>query len=186
MRRRRTSAPPALLLTVAAASAFAGMLVGGLALFLFDPRNGRRRRALARDRVVHLSHASLRRTRLATRRLRAGSAAARRRAVHAVAHRESSVPDDRTLLDRVESVVFRSSSIPKGAVNLTVFEGVAILRGALEDPDEIAAFERRVRDVPGVRGVNNLLHLAGTDAPNKHDAIVASHLAVNDRLLPHR
>lgn len=63
---------------------------------------------------------------------------------------------------------------------------MAILRGTLDNPDAIADFERRVREVPGVRGVNNLLHVAGTDAPNKHDAIAASHLGMNDRLTHHR
>ena len=33
-----------------------GLVIGGLAMFIFDPQQGRRRRALARDKMVHYGH----------------------------------------------------------------------------------------------------------------------------------
>jgi hypothetical protein len=44
---------------------------------------------------------------------------------------------------------------------------MVILRGELENPTDIGRIEDRVRAVPGVRGVQNLLHPRGTPAPNK-------------------
>ena len=34
----------------------AGVAVGALAMYIFDPQQGRRRRALARDQLVHAGH----------------------------------------------------------------------------------------------------------------------------------
>ena len=34
----------------------AGAALGALAMFIFDPQEGRRRRALARDKMVHYGH----------------------------------------------------------------------------------------------------------------------------------
>ena len=33
-----------------------GLVLGGLAMYIFDPEQGRRRRALARDKMVHYKH----------------------------------------------------------------------------------------------------------------------------------
>ncbi len=33
-----------------------GMAVGALAMYVFDPQRGRRRRALARDKAIHAAH----------------------------------------------------------------------------------------------------------------------------------
>jgi gas vesicle protein len=36
----------------------AGLALGAVAMFVFDPQQGRRRRALARDKLVHARHAA--------------------------------------------------------------------------------------------------------------------------------
>ncbi|HVD01685.1 MAG TPA: BON domain-containing protein [Candidatus Dormibacteraeota bacterium] len=79
---------------------------------------------------------------------------------------ENRDPDDLTLLDRVESEVFADPSIPKKKINLMVVDGKAVIRGQVEEP-QIRAIEAAVRKVVGVREVENLLHPAGTPAPNK-------------------
>ena len=42
-----------------------------------------------------------------------------------------------------------------------------ILRGAVRRLEDVSEVERRVRNVNGVRGVQNLLHLEGTPAPTR-------------------
>ena len=61
--------------------------------------------------------------------------------------------------------VFRDPALPKGAVNLNVEAGRVVLRGEVADPALVEELERRVRDVVGVREVENLLHPPGADVP---------------------
>jgi len=75
--------------------------------------------------------------------------------------------DDLTLRDRVESEVFRNPDLPKGQINLDVESGVVTIRGQVENAYQIANVEKAVLKVPGVAGVENLLHVDGTPAPNK-------------------
>jgi hypothetical protein len=49
------------------------------------------------------------------------------------------------------------------------------LRGELEDAADATRLEAAVRAVPGVDDVVNLIHRPGEAAPNKADAIKASH-----------
>jgi osmotically-inducible protein OsmY len=74
-------------------------------------------------------------------------------------------PDDQTLVDRVESEIFRDRNEVKGKVNINAEEGVVVLRGELDSQDLIDDLVNAVRDVDGVRNVENLLHLPGTEAP---------------------
>jgi osmotically-inducible protein OsmY len=74
-------------------------------------------------------------------------------------------PDDQTLVDRVESEIFRDRGEVKGKVNINAEEGVVVLRGQLDSQDLIDDLVNAVREVDGVRNVENLLHLPGTEAP---------------------
>ncbi|MDX6449821.1 MAG: hypothetical protein QOK13_209 [Gaiellaceae bacterium] len=76
-------------------------------------------------------------------------------------------PDDQTLVDRVESEIFRDRKEVKGKVNINAEEGVVVLRGELESQDLIEDLVNAVREVDGVRNVENLLHTPGTEAPTK-------------------
>jgi osmotically-inducible protein OsmY len=76
-------------------------------------------------------------------------------------------PDDQTLVDRVESEIFRNRKEAKGKVNINAEEGVVVLRGELESQDMIEDLVNAVREVDGVRNVENLLHTPGTEAPVK-------------------
>lgn len=82
--------------------------------------------------------------------------------------------DDETLTQRVESEIYRDATLPKGPVTLHARDGIVTLRGALERHEQMRAFEAAVRNVPGVRDVENLLHLPETAAPNKRAALEAS------------
>jgi|tagenome__1003787_1003787.scaffolds.fasta_scaffold20886770_3 hypothetical protein len=74
--------------------------------------------------------------------------------------------DDAELAHKVESVVFRDDDLPKGKVSINAENGTVFLRGQVDSPDTIVLLERAVRDVEGVGGVENLLHVPGTPAPH--------------------
>ena len=76
--------------------------------------------------------------------------------------------DDWTLKAKVESELFRDEHEVKGAVNVNAQEGVVQLRGELPSQDLIEALVARTRKIHGVKDVENLLHVPGTEAPMHH------------------
>jgi hypothetical protein len=141
-------------------------------MYFLDPDRGRRRRNMARDRLG----ARLRRVGRGIASMWRGAAADAYGVSHRIVHlvpKVTDVPDDETLRQRVESQLFRDRHIPKGRLNITAEHGTIILRGELENPAEVARLEQRVLRVPGVRGVQNLLHPHGTPAPNKERSRMA-------------
>ena len=86
---------------------------------------------------------------------------------NALAQENEEPPNDATLVQRVESQIMRGQEVPKGAININAEDGVVVLRGELDRPEQIRDLEGAARHVKGVRGVRNLLHLHGTPAPNK-------------------
>jgi osmotically-inducible protein OsmY len=149
----------------------AAIVGGGLAWFL-DPNSGARRRNITRDKLRSL----LRRgTREAERRVGYARGQAYGIVQERVPHRRDNPdPDDVTLRDRVESEVFRDRRIPKGQINVNVADGVVELRGELPSQGDIDYVVERVRQVPDVREIHNYLHLPGTPAPNKEEALRVS------------
>jgi hypothetical protein len=71
---------------------------------------------------------------------------------------------DETITRKVESELFRDPEIPKGHIVVNTVEGVVQLRGEVKRPAVVKAIEVRVRAVPEVRDVENLLHLPKTPA----------------------
>jgi len=143
----------------------AGAAAGAVAVYFFDPERGRARRA----QFVDWSGVRLRRgwRELNQIAARTGSNAAAF-PQRMVSLRSGPRPaDDLTLRDRVESEVFRNADLPKGQINLVVESGVVTIRGQVDNAFQIASVEKAVLKVPGVAGVENLLHVDGTPAPNK-------------------
>jgi osmotically-inducible protein OsmY len=70
--------------------------------------------------------------------------------------------NDAALARKVETEIFRDEDVPKGAINVNVEEGVVYLRGEARNPDQIKDLGEAAREVDGVRGVENLLHLPDT------------------------
>jgi hyperosmotically inducible periplasmic protein len=136
---------------------------GGVIAALADPASGARRRAMLRDRGVAAGRHALRRlSRLA--RFEAGKlqgAVAERR------HAEAPPADDRTLVDKVRSEAFRGLSVTGHAINVGAVDGVVTLRGQVDDATLRETIASRVAAVAGVRGVENLLHLATEPAPHQ-------------------
>jgi osmotically-inducible protein OsmY len=151
--------------------AAAGM--GAAAMYLVDPDRGRGRRAQLRDRFG-----------AATRRLRRDVERQRRyEAGVAEGARHADLPprrpaDDQALADRIRSEL--GSAFPSDRVVLNVVEGVAEVRGEVDDQATIDRVVQAVSEVAGVAGVENLLHLTGTPPPAKADAIRASTEAATD------
>jgi gas vesicle protein len=148
----------------------AGALAGAFAVYLFDPERGKARRAI----VVDWTSARLRRGIRSLNQLGRYSAntasAMPQRMISLKSGQQRPTPDDLTLRDRVESEVFRDPELPKGEINFDVSNGIVTIRGAVENAFRIATIEKAVFKVPGVTGVENLLHVSGTPAPNKAEA----------------
>jgi hypothetical protein len=148
-------------------------MASALLMYFYDPRLGRGRRAMLRDKWSSRTRRLGRGMRALWRGAAADAYAASRRFVHLVP-REIEFADDETLRQRVESELFRDRDIPRGRLNITAEHGTIILRGELEAIDDIAHLEDVVRRMPGVRGVQNLLHPQGTPAPNKERSRMAT------------
>ena len=146
----------------------AGAISGAVAVYFLDPERGRARRA----RFVDWCSARLRRGWGALnqwgRRTGTTAAAIPQRMVTL---RTGPPPvDDLTLRDRVESEVLRNRDLPQGRINFDVESGIVTVRGQVDNAYQIATIEKAILKVPGVGGVENLLHVSGTPAPNKADA----------------
>jgi BON domain len=77
--------------------------------------------------------------------------------------------DDVGLARKVETIIFRDDSVPKGKIDVNAADGVVWLRGEAKTPDMIKALERQASAIPEVNKVENLLHLPKTPAPTRTD-----------------
>jgi osmotically-inducible protein OsmY len=138
--------------------------MGGAAFMYFaDSQNGRRRRHLTRDRAVSVGRHAARRGRRLVHHVSSDARGYVERAKHVRGGTEEL--DDQTLVDKVESIVFRHRDVPKGQINVNAENGVVFLRGEVDRRELIGALEVRVRKVKGVRGVENLLHARASSPP---------------------
>ncbi len=151
----------------------AGVLAAGsaVAAYFLDPESGRARRIRIVERTRHLARTTGKRV---ARESRYAFHTLRARTLHLVSPETPGAANGSTLLDRVESELFRDRSIPHGRLTFEVEETTVILRGELDSADEMSRVEAAVRRVPGVSEVKSLLHLPGTPAPNKAAALAAS------------
>ena len=134
-------------------------LMGAGAAYLFDPRQGRRRRHELRDRSAAI----------ARRTVRLGAKKAKFAGGHArgvlatgrqLASKREIVADDAKIVQRIRSDALRTAGVATRDVEVEVEDGVATLRGAVEGratADELVA---RVSKVPGVRDVAAILRVS--------------------------
>jgi hypothetical protein len=148
----------------------AGAATGATLMYMADPDRGRRRRAVARDRTFAAVRRSGRRADKLGRRTSSKLTGMASWAVHLPA-RSGQFVDDQMLTDRIMSQVFRDRAIPHGRVNINVQDGVAILRGVLDQPEQIRELREAVEHVRGVREVESHLHLAEMTPTNKAQAL---------------
>jgi osmotically-inducible protein OsmY len=136
--------------------------LGALIAYFFDPDNGRRRRALARDRIP----AYFRKLNERAERVSAQAEGVKQKATH-LKEEEKPQPDDVTLARKVETEIFRDADVPKGQINVNAEKGKIFLRGEVEKPELIKDLEKRAKKVQGVAEVENLLHTPGPAASAK-------------------
>jgi osmotically-inducible protein OsmY len=138
-----------------------GAAIGVAGMYLFDPQQGRTRRAKLQDQVTAF--------------VRRGAREAGRKADYARGQAEGlrhvgssdSAPDnDQTLTAKVESEVLSRGNYPKGQINVNTVGGIVELRGTCETHEQIDELEAAVRKVAGVVDVRNFLHVYGTPRPN--------------------
>jgi uncharacterized membrane protein len=132
-------------------AALLGAGVGATLMYAFDPRRGRRRRALVHDKAVHMVHQERQFVDKAVRDLRH-----RGRGLFArLRHLGSDHPSDDVLLGRVRSALGRHVSHPS-AIEVDVLDGEVTLRGPIlaDEVDDVVHGIKRVR---GVRCVENQL-----------------------------
>lgn len=145
-----------------------GYLIAGAlglaAMYFLDPDRGKRRRALVRDRTAGTIRRATTMTERTQRKVVSDAYGVGRKMSHHPGMTQEEPPNDATLAQKVMSELFRDQRIPKGSINVNAENGVVQIRGQVEHPEEILEIEGRVRRVPGVLDVENLLHLPGTPA----------------------
>lgn len=140
-----------------------GAGVGAATTYFADPQSGRRRRSMARDRGL----AFVRRTSGRAEQVGRGVAADAQGVTEKLQHTAEAPKDfdDATLARKVETEIFREPDVPKGQIDVNAADGVVSLRGEVESAEMIEQLVERTRNVQGVQGVENLLHVPGTQAP---------------------
>jgi hypothetical protein len=157
MRERLIDFAPAILLAVVATG------VGVVSAFLLDPTMGPARRGRLRERVAGQVQRIGRRTgRVPISPDVDGTGIGGR----PDGEMYDASSDAVGLAQRVETELFRDPDIDKARISITVDARTVFLRGTADTPTSIAMVERRVRRIPGVGEVVNLLHLPGTPVPN--------------------
>lgn len=140
-----------------------GLAAGAAATALFDPRQGRRRRALGKDKLAHWRRTLPRQ--LARYERRAEGAVLG--AIHEMGGGAGrATPDEleRYVVERVMSELGHDATIPLGALNFDAVDGLVYIRGRVDDAATAERIVAMAGRVAGVRGVISLMRLASGDA----------------------
>lgn len=125
----------------------AAALAAGVAYF-FDPRSGRRRRALVRDKLVHATHVACT---FAGKANRDAQHRAHGLVSSALSHFRPDHSEDAVVVERVRTELGRLSTHP-GAIDVSCQDGVVRLRGDVlaDEVDRVVAGVKHVRGVARV------------------------------------
>jgi osmotically-inducible protein OsmY len=144
-----------------------GLVALGAALtYFYDPDQGRRRRAMAKDRIAGFFRKTARQGEELGRSASAQAEGMAKKTTH-LKEEQKPQPDDVTLARKVETEIFRDAEVPKGQINVNAENGKIVLRGEVGEPEMIGDLEERARKVQGVNDVENLLRVPGRKAPSK-------------------
>lgn len=141
-----------------------GSLAGAVLMYVLDPDRGNRRRKMAAQQLIGLSHRSAHQLTRTGRITHARLYALRQRLTH-LKPAAKLTPNDETLTQRVRSQVLRDPALHHHRININTERGTVVLRGEVDRPEQMRHLEQAVRHIPGVCGVENLLHLPNTPAP---------------------
>jgi osmotically-inducible protein OsmY len=143
-----------------------GLAVGAAATALLDPVRGKARRARLKDQTAAFLRRRARRAERLGRKVASDFEGFRERREYG-RKGEYIAPNDAALEAKVESEILGRSDIPKGSILISAEDGDILLHGEVEHLDQVEHIEKLIRDVDGVRGVRNNLHVKGTVPPNK-------------------
>lgn len=146
-----------------------GTLIGAAIAYLWDPASGRGRRAKARDRALAIARRARDRADMLSRH--GGNLIEGK--IHQVTEPlvgSERPTDDATVADRVRSEVLGRGDLHAAGLVVDVQDGVAHLRGQLDDRATIDRVVDLTKQVAGVRDVVDLMHLPDAPAPNKKAA----------------
>jgi osmotically-inducible protein OsmY len=138
-------------------------LIGAGAAYLFDPRQGRRRRNVLRDRSAAIARRTVR---LGTKKVKFAGGHAR--GVVARGRRLTSgrqvLSDDAKIVQRIRSDALRTVGVTTKDVEVEVEGGVATLRGTVGSRTLADDLVAQVSKVPGVRDVAAMIRISnGTE-----------------------
>ena len=148
-----------------------GATIGAAAAWFLDPNDGTRRRNVVRDKSMKyvrkgkdqvVSQATYAGTAIKGKATAAAPGTGREPAEERL--------NDPALQAKIESEAFREADVPKAQVSVNVEDGIAYLRGEVEDRATISRLYQATANVEGVRGVENLLHTPGQPAPAKDES----------------
>jgi hypothetical protein len=143
-------------------SAKAFLIGAGTAYFL-DPRQGRRRRNVLRDRSAAFlrrgSRVGVKKARFAGGHLRGLVAVSRRALGRQVT---AAASDDETVKQRIRSEALREAGVSTRDVEVEVEDGVATLRGSVDGRAAADELVSRVAKVPGVRDVAAMIRVSSS------------------------
>jgi osmotically-inducible protein OsmY len=145
-----------------------GAAAGFAAAWFLDPNDGTRRRHVVRDKALKYARQG---KEAAVRKADYTAGQVKGAAVEStpVGGREEAGErlNDPALQAKLETEVFRGADAPKDKVSVNVENGIAYLRGELDDREAIDRLVEAAGKVEGIRGVENLLHTPGEPAPMK-------------------
>jgi osmotically-inducible protein OsmY len=146
-----------------------GTLIGAAIAYLWDPVSGRGRRAKVRERASSIARRAGDRADKLTRH-GGNILEGKVRGITEPLVGTERTTDDRTVADRVRSDVLGRRDLGAGALVVDVQDGVANLRGQVDDAATIERVLDLTKQVSGVQDVVNLVHLPDSVAPNKDAA----------------
>lgn len=156
------------------AAPIAGAALAGAAFtYMFDPARGKGRRAKLRDMAIGRTRGTVRRAGRLGRRVGSTTYGMGQR----IRHRSPAdpFPDDATLAQKVRSEILGwGREYTTATILVNAENGVVVLRGLVDRPDQIEKLEREVRHLPGVVDVENMVHVKGSMPTNKMEAVEAS------------
>jgi hypothetical protein len=138
-------------------------LIGAGAAYLFDPRQGRRRRNVLRDRSAAMARRTVR---LGTKKARFAGGHVRGVLARGKRLTQSSqvMSDDAKIVQRIRSDALRNVGVTTKDVEVEVEDGVATLRGTVGSRTLADDLVAHVSKVPGVRDVAAMIKISnGTD-----------------------
>lgn len=130
-----------------------GLAIGALAMYIADPSEGRRRRALLQDKMTRYSHQTQRMVGGKMRDARNRLTGLQAEAMKMMSSRQAKPLDNHVLEARVRSRIARAFP-DLDEVEVSADEGVVTLSGHINSEDEDRLIEM-VEDIPGVEEVRH-------------------------------